>query len=163
MQPELLLNLNISEEYLDHAIQIGLEELEEALINKPGVFFNAYAQQYGILIKEFPYVARNGFIIDAEKRIATHRFESKGIARRDELFEDSDLIQLIPEIYKKNWFDRKDAIRCYSILITKIEKLDTPIAVENFGLWNSWGKVAPRDRFNRPRLIKPNHGYSCSK
>jgi hypothetical protein len=160
MQPELLVNLNISDEYIDQAIQISLEDLEEVLIKKPGVFLNAYAQGYGILIKEFPYAARNGFFINAEKRIATHRFESKGIARRDGFFEDADLIQLIPEIYKKNWFDIKDAIRCYSILITKIEKLDTPIPVGNFGLWNSWGKVAPRDRFNRPRLIKPNHGYS---
>ena len=160
MQPELLLNLKISEEYLDHAIPITLEDLEDFLISKPGVFFNAYAQGYGILVKEFPYEARNGFIIDAENRVATHRFESKGIARRDQFFEDAELIQLIPEIYKKSWFNREDAIRCYSILITKIIRLNTPIGVENFGLWNSWGKVAPRDRFNRPRLIKPNHGYS---
>ena len=160
MQPELLVNLKVSKEYIDHAIQAKLEDLEEVLINKPGVFLNAYAQGYGVLIKEFPYDARNGFIIDAEKRVATHRFESKGIARRDQLFEDEDLIQLIPDLYKINWFDKQDAIRCYSILVTKIEKLDNPILVGNFGLWNSWGKVGSGDRFNRPRLIKPDHGYS---
>ena len=160
MQPELLLNLEISNDYLDHAIQIGLDDLQEFLIDKPGVFYNAYAQAYGILVKEFPYAARNGFIIDAEKRMATHRFESKGIARRDELFDDMDLIQLITDIFKNNWIYKDDAIRCYSILIIKIDKLDNPIPVGNFGLWNSWGKVAPRDRFSRPRLIKPDHKYS---
>lgn len=153
--PELLLRKKIYSGYQLNAIQLTIDDLIDKLKESPGVWWNAYSQMYGIQVKEFPYPARNGFFIDAKERIATHRFISKGIARRDTLFEEEIINQLIPDKYKKNWFDYDDAIRCYSVLISNIYKLSKPIAVEEFALFNSWGHISPKDNFHHPRLIKP--------
>jgi hypothetical protein len=152
--PELLLRTDVYKEFREHAVQISMNDLHEALVQLPGVFWNAYSQKYGVKIKEFPYEARNGFFIDTGNRVATHRFTSSGIVRRDRIFDEREYEQIVIKPYQATWYDLKDAIRCYSVVITSINKLKEPIAVENFGLYNSWGKVSSTDPFHRPRLIK---------
>ena len=155
MQPELLLRTKILEEYKEHAIQASMSDLFEVLEHQPGVWWNAYSQKYGVNIRLFPYEARNGFFIDTERKVCTHRFESKGIVRRDTILHEKIYQALVPEIYRSNWYDTKDASRTYAVLITKLEELPQEISVTEFGLFNSWGKVSIRDQFHHPRLIKP--------
>ena len=152
--PELLLRTTVVEDYSENSIQASIDDLIEHLKSFPGVIWNAYSQKYGVMIKEFPYEARNGFFIDLNTRTCTHRFISKGIMRRDKLFEEDIYKQLVPKIYRPNWFDTNDAIRSYAIIITNIEKLEEEVSVSNFGLFNSWGKVSNGDEFHHPRLIK---------
>lgn len=152
--PELLVRKVIFKDFRESAIQIGISELQKALEHWPGVWWNAYSEKYGFKIKEFPYEARNGFFIDTKQRIATHRFDSSGIARRDQLFTEPDYSKIVLPQYRKTWFDIDDAVRCYSILITKITTLEETISVNSFGLYNSWGRVSNNDKFKRPRLIK---------
>ena len=154
--PEMLLRQIIFEDYLEGAVQIKVEDLEDLLKEWPGVFWNAYSMTYGFLIKPFPYPARNGYFVDMESRTATHRFTSKGIVRRDLILKEENYLQIVPEAYRQTWFDLDDAVRCYSVVITSIEDIEDPIKIENFGLYGSWGKVSRRDRLQRPRLIKPN-------
>ncbi|OLS28933.1 MAG: hypothetical protein HeimC2_03710 [Candidatus Heimdallarchaeota archaeon LC_2] len=153
-RPEILLRTTIVEEFAHKSTHITLDEIIKALQNWPGVWWNAYSQKYGIEIKKFPYEARNGFFIDVDKRMATHRFSSSGIVRRDELFEEKEYEKIVLKPYQKLWYDLSDANRCYAVLITSIRKLSTPINVEDFGLFNSWGRVSPQDQFHRPRVIK---------
>lgn len=155
IQPELLLRQTVLEEYKENAIQATIDDLLEVLEHQPGVWWNAYSQTYGTMIREFPYEARNGFFIDVNKRVCTHRFISKGIVRRDKVLDDPIYAPLVPEIYRDTWFDFKDATRTYAVLITQIEELPKLVPVEEFGLFNSWGKVSPKDKFHHPRLIKP--------
>lgn len=156
IQPELLLRRTVLDEYAENAIQADIDEdMMTFLEDNPAVWWNAYSQKYGTIIREFPYEARNGFFIDVDQRVCTHRFESKGIVRRDTILEDKVYRSIVPPVYRKNWFDYRDAIRSYAVLISNIEPLDKPIAVEEFGLYNSWGKVSSRDKFHHPRLIKP--------
>lgn len=150
----MLLRKVIFEDYSEGAVQIQINDIEELLKEWPGVFWNAYAMTYGFLIKPFPYPARNGYFVDIDHRIATHRFISKGIVRRDLILNDETYLQIVPEPYKKTWYDLDDAVRCYSIIISSIKELDNPIPIENFGLFGSWGKISKRDRLQRPRLIK---------
>ena len=152
--PEILLRLDVLDDYSENAIQASIKDLEEMLEEFPATWWNAYSQKYGIKIREYPYPARNGFFIDVDKRLAIYRFQSKGIGRRDKFLEDTTLTPLVPHIYRKNWFDYYDAIRCYSVLISRVEKLPKPIPVEVFGLYNSWGRVSGKDQFHHPRLIK---------
>ena len=152
--PELLLRTTIVEDYKEKSIQASIEKLIEHLEKFPGVIWNAYSQKYGVMIKEYPYEARNGFFIDLDNKTCTHRFISKGIMRRDKLFGEDIYKQLVPKIYRNNWFDINDAIRSYAIIITNIVKLKEEIPVTEFGLFNSWGKVSSRDEFHHPRLIK---------
>lgn len=154
VNPELLLRTDVYDEFLDHAVQVSISDLQEALKQWPGVFWNSYSQKYGIKIKEFPYEARNGFFIDIKERLATHRFTSSGIVRRDRLFEEKEYEKIVLEQYRPTWYDIQDAIRCYSVVITSVSNLDEPIAVEKFGLYNSWGSISSTDPFHRPRLIK---------
>lgn len=154
MKPEILLRKTIVEEFRDKSVQVSVDDLELALQKWPGVWWNAYSQQYGIEIKKFPYEARNGFFIDSESRVATHRFRSSGIVRRDKLFEEKEYEKIVLKPYQAAWYDISDAIRCYSVLITSIKKLTQTIEVEEFGLYNSWGRVSSQDQFHRPRLIK---------
>jgi hypothetical protein len=152
--PELLLRTSVVDEFSIGAVQIHIDDLVDALKFWPGVWWNAYSQKYGNKIKEFPYEARNGFFVDMEKRVATHRFTSSGIIRRDRIFDEKEYEKIVPKQYQSTWYDMKDAVRCYSVLITTINELDNPIPVENFGLYNSWGKISSTDQFHRPRLIK---------
>ncbi|MHA2031981.1 MAG: hypothetical protein ACW99A_06445 [Candidatus Kariarchaeaceae archaeon] len=152
--PELLLRSSIVDEFSYKAVLINLDELIDVLKKWPGVWWNAYSQKYGNKIKEFPYEARNGFFIDINKRMATHRFTSSGIVRRDRIFDEKEYEKIVIEQYQPTWYDIEDAVRCYSVLITSINELDDPIPVENFGLFNSWGRVSSTDLFHRPRLIK---------
>jgi hypothetical protein len=161
--PELLLRISILDEYKDYAIQAEIADLEEMLEVMPGTWWNAYSQKYGTKIRPFPYSARNGFFFDIQSRKALYRFESKGIARRDELFHEEDYTKIVPPVYRSTWFDLDDATRCYSVLITSIEKLLKPVPVEDFGLYNSWGKVSTKDKFHHPRLIKPTWDTMKSK
>ena len=154
INPELLLRIAVYHEFLDHAVQVSIEDLQEALKDWPGVFWNSYSQKYGVKIKEFPYEARNGFFIDTKNRVATYRFTSSGIIRRDRLFEEKEYEKIVLKQYQPTWYDSQDAVRCYSVVITSIHKLNKPIAVENFGLYNSWGRISPTDPFHGPRLIK---------
>ena len=153
-KPEILLRTTVVEEFSYKSTNIALNYIIEALHKWPGVWWNAYSQKYNVEIKKFPYEARNGFFIDVERRVATHRFTSSGIARRDELFEVKEYEKIVLEPYQKLWYDVSDAIRCYSILVTSVKELSKPIEVEKFGLFNSWGKVSSQDQFHRPRLIK---------
>lgn len=153
-RPELLLRTQILDEYKENSVQVEIEDLMEALKSWPGVWWNAYSQQYGVKIKEFPYEARNGFFIDVENRVALYRFESKGILRRDKLFSEPEYAKIVLPAYRERWYDVDDATRCYAVLITKIKELKDPIPVENFGLFNSWGRVSTKDKFHHPRPIK---------
>lgn len=155
IQPELLLRKTVLDEYKDHAIQASIEDLQDMLEKYPGTWWNAYSQEYGVKIREFPYEARNGFFIDVDRRVCTHRFISKGISRRDKLLTEDAYTRIVPPVYRETWFDVDDATRTYAVLISDIEKLDVEIPVEEFGLWNSWGKVSKTDKFHHPRLIKP--------
>ena len=156
MQPEIFLRKDVLEEYAENAIQASISDLTDHLENSPGVFWNAYSQKYGVHIRDYPYEARNGFFIDTERRVCTHRFLSKGIVRRETILKEEIYQQLVPKIYRPTWFDLKDAVRSYVVLITEIEELPKEIPVEEFGLFNSWGKVSSRDQFHHPRLIKPS-------
>ena len=156
IQPEIFLRIKVLEEYSENAIQADLEsDIIPFLEDHPGVWWNAYAQVYGVNIREFPYEARNGFFIDTERRVCLYRFESKGILRRDSTFSDDVYRSVVPPIYRPTWFDPSDASRTYAVLISKIERLSVEIPVEEFGLYNSWGKVSSKDQFHHPRLIKP--------
>lgn len=155
IKPELLLRTSLVDEYKEHAILATIEDLQLMLEDHIGTWWNAYSQEYGVTVREFPYEARNGFFIDVDQRVCTHRFESKGIVRRDKILQDKAYAKIVPPPYRKTWFDLKDATRTYSVLISDIYKLDRPIRVENFGLFNSWGKVSSTDKFHHPRLIKP--------
>ncbi|MHA2090399.1 MAG: hypothetical protein ACW98K_06025 [Candidatus Kariarchaeaceae archaeon] len=161
--PELLLRLTVLNEYKENAVQATIKDLEEMLEVVPGTWWNAYSQKYGVKIRPFPYPARNGFFIDVEHRLALYRFESKGIMRRDELFDEESYTKIVAPVYRSTWFDVKDATRCYAVLISKIETLATPIPVENFGLYNSWGKVSVADKFHHPRLIKATWDWMKKK
>ena len=152
---ELLLRDKIYEGYSENTVQISISDLERYLETWPGVWWNAYSMVYGQLIKPFPYTARNGFFVDAERRVATHRFLSKGIIRRDRILNDDAYLQIVPEEYKASWYDKKDAIRTYSVIISAIKLLDQEIPMEDFGLYKSWGKISRNDRIQRPRLINP--------
>jgi len=152
----MFLRKTVLDEYAEHAIQADLDkDIIPFLEDNPGVWWNAYSQEYGVTIREFPYEARNGFFIDVDRRVCTHRFLSKGIVRRDKILEEKVYRSIVPPIYRSNWFDLQDATRTYSVLIIDIEPLEKEVAVENFGLYNSWGKVSSRDQFHHPRLIKP--------
>ncbi|MCH8905727.1 MAG: hypothetical protein IH840_01455 [Candidatus Heimdallarchaeota archaeon] len=154
-QPELLLRKTITEEYQDlKTVHITLDDLQEALRGWPGVWWNAYSQKYGVQVKLFPYEARNGFFIDIDKRMATHRFTSKGIMRRDQLFDNPNYSKIVIPQYRETWFDLDDATRTYAILITSLVALEDPIPIHKFGLFNSWGKVSSNDHLHHPRLIK---------
>ncbi len=157
---EILLRDKVFEDYLEHAVQISISDLESYLKDWPGVWWNAYSMVYGQLIKPFPYTARNGFFVDVDRRVATHRFLSKGIIRRDRILKDDAYLQIVPDEYKETWFDKQDAIRTYAVIISAIKPLDKEIPMEDFGLYKSWGKVSTRDRIQRPRLIKAEHSYS---
>lgn len=157
---ELLLRTKIFEDYLEGAVQLNLCDLQNYLKKWPGVWWNAYSMIYGQLIKPFPYTARNGFFVDINRRVATHRFHSKGIIRRDLILNDKGYLQIVPEEYKSTWFDVKDAIRTYAIIISEISPLDEDIPIEEFGLFKSWGRVSKNDRIQRPRLIKIHPKYS---
>ncbi|MDH5404264.1 MAG: hypothetical protein OEZ01_12610 [Candidatus Heimdallarchaeota archaeon] len=154
-QPELLLRTTLVEKYKENAILAHISDIEEMLEFLPGTWWNAYSQVYGVKIREFPYSARNGFFIDVDKRVCTHRFISKGIVRRDTILNDDDLTKIVPNVYRPTWFDYDDAVRCYSILITAVTELPNPVPVEIFGLYNSWGRISNKDVFHHPRLIKP--------
>lgn len=154
--PELLLRTTVLEEYKEYAIQASIADLETVLKEQAGVWWNAYSQAYGVTVRKFPYEARNGFFINADRKVCTHRFESKGIVRRDTILSEKVYQKLVPEIYRPRWFDLKDASRTYSVLISKIVPLSHEISVTEFGLYNSWGKVSGRDKFHHPRLIKPS-------
>ena len=153
--PEMLLRLKVFEDFQEGAVQIQLDELEKSLLEWPGVFWNTYAMKYGFMVKPFPFPARNGYFVNMSDRTATHRFISKGIVRRDLILQEENYLKIVPEAYRETWFDRDDAIRCYSVIVTKIDKLENPIPIESFGLFQSWGKISKRDRLQRPRLIKP--------
>ncbi|RMG27353.1 MAG: hypothetical protein D6732_20245 [Methanobacteriota archaeon] len=153
-RPDLLIRFQIPEEYRIHARQIKIDELLSHLSHRPAVIFNFYAQAYGIEVKDFKYLPRYGFFVDIETRQATHELELKGIERRDRLFHEKAYQPLVPPIYRETWFDLKDAIRSYAIIITKIEPLSQPIRIEKFDLYESKGKVNPDDELHHPRPIK---------
>ncbi len=159
--PELLVNLMNPPEYAENAIQASIYDIIDK-INKDGAsWWNCPSMYYGIRVKDFPYPAKNGFFVDISLRIATHRFESTQIIRRDKLF-DRKYEMYVPDIYKPRWYDPKDAVRTYSILITSIRELKDPIDIENFGIFNSWGKISKNDKLTSPRLIKPDWSNNIS-
>ncbi|MCY3412908.1 MAG: hypothetical protein INQ03_14820 [Candidatus Heimdallarchaeota archaeon] len=154
--PEMLLRTTIFEEYAEKTIQISIDDLQRYLSQGwIGVFWNAYSMPYAFKIKPFPYPARNGYFVDIEDRVATHRFISKGIIRRDMILHEKAYEKIIPTEYRETWYDTNDAVRTYAVIITEISKLDTNIAIEDFGLFKSWGKVSKRDLLQRPRLVNP--------
>ena len=112
-KPEILLRTTVVEEFSYKSTNIALNYIIEALSKWPGVWWNAYSQKYNVEIKKFPYEARNGFFIDVERRVATHRFTSSGIARRDELFEVKEYEKIVLEPYQKLWYDFSDAWQLY--------------------------------------------------
>ncbi len=153
--PFLLLRIQIPEEYLINARQITIEMLMEHLQAKPAVIFNFYAQAYGVEVKDYKYLPNGGFFVDFETRHCTHYAEIKGIERRDRLFSEKIYQPLVPPIYRESWFDKKDAIRSYAIIITKIIPLSHPIPIEDFLLYESNGNVSPFDDLHHPRPVLP--------
>ena len=155
-RPDLLIRFQIPEEYRINARQIKIEGLLSHLSKRPAVIFNFYAQAYGIEVKDFKYLPRYGYFVDIEKRQATHLLEIKGIERRDRLFPEKAFQPLVPPLYRETWFDMKDAVRSYAIIITKIEKLQNSIPIEAFDLYESKGKVSPDDELHHPRPVEPD-------
>ena len=157
--PELLLREDIFEDFIENSIQLRIIDLMGYLENWEGVWWNAYSLEYGREVKPFPFDARNGFFVDTQKRVATHRFQSGGITRRDMIPQEEEYMKIVPPEYRSSWFDTRDARRSYAVLITEIKKI-IPIQIEEFGLFQSWGKVSSNDRIQRPRLIQPNFQYT---
>jgi hypothetical protein len=153
-QPEILLRIQIPEEYIINAIQVKINHLQSHLEQRPAVIFNFYAQKYGVEIKEYKYSPSAGYFVDIDKRIATHRFECKGVERRDKTFDMKYLQPLVPYLYRNTYFDQKDAKRSYIIPITNIVEIN-PISIENFKLWEGAGKITTRDLLHHPRPIEP--------
>lgn len=162
-RPDLLIRFEIPEEYRIHARQIKMEELISHLETRPAVIFNFYAQAYGIEVKDFKYLPQNGFFVDIESRTATHWLEIKGIERRDRLFSEKAFQPLVPHLYRETWFDLKDAIRSYAIIITRIKKLTHPIPIMQFELFESNGMISPTDELHHPRPVKSGQFLSLTE
>ena len=152
-QPEVLIRFQIPEEYRINAIQVTIPELQAHLKNRPGVIFNFYSQKYGILVKDFTYAPETGYFVDIEKRVVSHKFQCKGIERRDKLFTEKYIQPLVPKKYRSTFFDNKDAIRSYCLFITDIQEISS-IAVSQFLLWQGKGKVTAWDELHHPRLVE---------
>lgn len=153
-EPEVLLRLQVPEDYVINAVQAQIRHLVEHLEARPAVIFNFYSQKYGVEIKDFRYSPKAGYLVDMESRTATHRFECKGVERRDRIFDQKFFQPLVPPIYRNTFFDLKDAVRSYIFPITSITEIN-PIKIEEFELWEGAGKVNARDELHHPRPIAP--------
>ncbi len=157
MDSQVLMRIKIPDEYLINARQITIAQLQEHLDKpRPAVILNFYAQKYGVHIKEFPYLPKVGYFVDIDRRVATHSFICHGIERRDKILKDEIYQPLIPEIYRMSWFDLKDAVRSYAVIIEQIKEIDEPIPLDKFMVYSTNLPINPDDQLHHPRMVNLN-------